>query len=110
MQGVWLRDARRCGGMQGDGGGGGVQGDSDYLCVFTQELEQQLQSESETAQEETDHLQSLLDEEKRLKEEACHDVLKTREVRNAGPLLYTSKANISASNGGFYARRSLCLG
>jgi hypothetical protein len=47
-----------------------------------QELEQQLQSESETAEEQTEHLQSLLDEEKRLKEEANHDVLKTREVYN----------------------------
>ena len=41
-----------------------------------------MQSESETAQEQTEHLQSLLDEEKRLKEEANHDVLKTREVNS----------------------------
>lgn len=42
-----------------------------------------MQSENETAQEQTDHLQSLLDDEKRLKDEANHDVLKTREVRVA---------------------------
>ena len=42
-----------------------------------------MQSESETAQEQTEHLQSLLDEEKRLKEEANQDVLKTREVQYA---------------------------
>ncbi|CAB4000833.1 golgin subfamily A member 5-like [Paramuricea clavata] len=51
----------------------------EQLKVDVQELEQQLQSESETAEEQTEHLQSLLDEEKRLKEEANHDVLKTRE-------------------------------
>ena len=56
------------------------ESDTSLFCV--QELEQQLQAESETAQEQTEHLQSLLDEEKRLKEEANHDVLKTREVCN----------------------------
>lgn len=51
----------------------------EQLKVDLQELEQQLQSESELAQEQAEHLQSLVEDEKRLKEEANHDVLKTRE-------------------------------
>ena len=57
---------------------------------WLQELEQQLQSEGEIAQEQTEHLQSLLDEEKRLKEEANHDVLKTREVYYSTRVVYNT--------------------
>ena len=57
---------------------------------WLQELEQQLQSEGEIAQEQTEHLQSLLDEEKRLKEEANHDVLKTREVYHSTRVVYNT--------------------
>lgn len=47
-------------------------------------MEQQLQTDSETAQEQLNHLQSLLDDEKRFKEDANHDVLRIRGVSHLG--------------------------
>ena len=45
-----------------------------------------MQLESETAQEQHDHFQALLEEERRMKDEANHDVLKIREVNHlSGP-------------------------